>query len=341
MISRRKLLQDPVIEEYTFVPHHDCAKISLDEAIQISAQLALEDHQIIKVKAIELVEDDDDVTLENLSSSLLIKTFDNMPLIQTNITLVTSPNRFNSAELSENITIASLNKLSVNDKVLIVSGFNLLTKPNNWIERLLPFVTEGGYLLTRENNCNIIDYEKHLRQYKLNVILEKRTDTEIILLLKKKVPITKMAVVHINNHDFNWLEHLKLLVSVENQLKNSRIIIVGEGDFECGLLGFINCLRKESGGEFVRGVLIQDQEAPKFSLQDLFYTQQLQKDMTVNVLRPNKTWGSYRHLQLSSLEAKPVSTAYVCQMVCINLCKDLNDTMCMSDDNYIFTFCNI
>jgi len=101
--------------------------------------------------------------------------------------------------------------------------------------------------------------------------------------------------------------------------QNSRIIIVGEKDFECGLLGFINCLRKKPGGELVRGVLIQDEKAPIFSLQDPFYVQQLQKDMTVNVLRSGKTWGSYRHLRLPRPEAEPVTTAHVCQMVYTNV----------------------
>ncbi|XP_029659420.1 fatty acid synthase-like isoform X2 [Formica exsecta] len=315
VISRQKITQDPIIEEYIFVAHHDRVKISLSEAIQISAQLALEDHQIIKVKAIELIEDIDNIMLEELSSLLLIKTLSNMPLIQADITLLTSLNRFNPVELPQNVIIADLNKPSIDDKVLIAIGFNLLTKQQNSLEKLLPFVREGGYLLTREK-CNIINYDKYLRQYELNVILEKRTETELIVLLKKKVQVKKTAVVYINNDNFNWLEDLKLLMNDENQLdKDSRIIIVGEADLECGLLGFVNCLRKESGGELVRGVLIQDQKAPKFSLQNPFYKQQLQKDMTINVLRSNKTWGSYRHLHLPRPEAKPVPTAYVSQMV--------------------------
>jgi len=85
------------------------------------------------------------------------------------------------------------------------------------------------------------------------------------------------------------------------------------------VLGFVNCLRKESGGEYVRGVLIQDMKAPEFSLQDPFYTQQLQKDMTINVLRSNKTWGSYRHLRLPLPEAKLVPSAHLFQTVYINL----------------------
>ncbi|KYN50076.1 Fatty acid synthase, partial [Cyphomyrmex costatus] len=141
----------------------------------------------------------------------------------------------------------------------------------------------------------------------------------LIVLLKKKVFIRERIVVHISNDNFNWLNDLKPLVSDKNKLnKNSRIIIVGERNFECGLLGFVNCLRKEPGGELVRGVLIQDVEAPKFSLEDPFYLEQLQKDMTINVLRSNKCWGSYRHLKLPRFEAKPVPTAHVCQMVRTN-----------------------
>ncbi|XP_011883711.1 PREDICTED: fatty acid synthase-like, partial [Vollenhovia emeryi] len=314
-ISRRKLAQNTVIEEYVFVAHHDRANISLDEAIRISAQLALEDHLITKVKVIEVVEDVDDVALEYLSSSLLIDAFGDEPLIQTNITLLTSPNRFSPADLPQNISLGDLNKSSVDDKVLIVAGFNLLTKQQALLERLLSFLKGGGYLLTREK-CDVIDYTKYLQQYELNVILEKRTDKEMIVLLKKTVMIGKRIVVYINNDNFNWLEDLKPLVSDESKLeKNNRIVIVGERHFECGLLGFINCLRKEPGGELVRGVLIQDEKAPKFSLQDPFYVQQLQKDMVINVLRSNKSWGSYRHLRLSKSKAEPVSTAHVCQMV--------------------------
>ncbi|XP_011872028.1 PREDICTED: fatty acid synthase-like isoform X2 [Vollenhovia emeryi] len=314
-ISRRKLAQDTVIEEYIFVAHHDRANISLDEAIWISAQLALEDHQITKVKVIELVEDVDDVEIEYLSSSLLIDAFGDEPLIQTNITLLTSPNRFSPADLPQNISLGELNKSFVDDKVLIVAGFNLLTKQQALLERLLSFLKGGGYLLTREK-CDAINYTKYLQQYELNVILEKRTDKEMIVLLKKKVLIGKRIVVYIHNDNFNWLEDLKPLVSDESKFeKNNRIVIVGEKDFECGLLGFINCLRKEPGGEHVRGVLIQDEKAPKFSLQDPFYVQQLQKDMVINVLRSNKSWGSYRHLRLSKPKAEPVPTAHVCQML--------------------------
>jgi len=314
-ISRRKLAQDAVIEEHTFVAHCDRVKIPLNEAIRLSAQLVLEDHQIIKVQAAELVGDVDDIELKSLSSSLLLEAFDDMPLVQTNITLLTSSNRFRPEDLPQNFSIKAFEKISLEDKVLIAAGFNLLTKQLVSLKRLLPFLRDGGYLLTREK-YDITDYKKHLQQYKLNVILEKRTDKELVVLLKKKVPIKERIVIHISNDNFNRLENLKPLINDENKLnENNRIIIVGERDFECGLLGFVNCLRKEPSGELVRGVLLQDEQAPKFSLENPFYLEQLQKDMTINVLCSNKTWGSYRHLKLPQPKTELVSTAHVCQTV--------------------------
>ncbi|KYM97697.1 Fatty acid synthase [Cyphomyrmex costatus] len=332
-ISRRRLAQNAVIEEHRFVAHCDRAKISLNEAIRLSAQLVLEDHQINKMEAAELVEDVDDVELQSLSSSLLVAAFSDMPLIQMNVTILTSSNRFKPEDLPQNVTIKDLKKLSFPDKTLIVAGYNLLTKYAS-LKRLLPFLRKGCYVLTREKH-DITDYKNYLQQYELNVILEKRTDTELIVLLKKKVFIEERIVVHISNDNFNWLKDLKALVSDENKLnKNSRIIIVGERNFECGLLGFVNCLRKEPGGELVRGVLIQDMEAPKFSLEDPFYIEQLQKDMTINVLRSNKCWGSYRHLKLPQLEVKPVPTARIYQTVRGDL-----STFCWKENNLSVSCC--
>ncbi|KYN04771.1 Fatty acid synthase [Cyphomyrmex costatus] len=329
-ISRRKSAQDAVIEENTFVAHCDRAKIPLKEAIRISAQLVLEDHQIIKVQVAELVEEVDDVELECLSSSLLLEAFGDIPLIQVNIALLTSSNRFKQEDLPQNFAIKDLKKPALDEKALIVAGFNLLTKQHELLERLLPFLRDSGYVLTREK-CDITDCQKYIQQYELNLILEKRTDTELILLLKKKVFIRDRIVVHISNDNFNWLENLKTLVSDENKLnRNNRIIIVGEKNFECGLLGFLNCLKKEPGGELVRGVFVQDEDAPKFSLQDPFYLEQLQKDMTINVLRSKKNWGSYRHIKLPPVEVQPVRTAHVCQTVR----GDLN-TFCWIENNIL------
>lgn len=79
-------------------------------------------------------------------------------------------------------------------------------------------------------------------------------------------------------------------------------------------MGLVNCLRRELGGEIVRGILIQDPQAPKFSLQNSLYSKQLKKDLAINVLRENGIWGSYRHLPLQKLSEKPVIQGFVNQL---------------------------
>jgi fatty acid synthase len=105
-------------------------------------------------------------------------------------------------------------------------------------------------------------------------------------------------------------------MNVQNETNASmRIILVAEQDYTCGLLGFVNCLRKEPGGEMIRSVFIQNGEAPNFSLQEPLYSKQLHLDLPINVLRPGNVWGSYRHFPLPLLEPKLVDTAYVSQTV--------------------------
>ena len=105
-------------------------------------------------------------------------------------------------------------------------------------------------------------------------------------------------------------------MNAENELKKpAKIILVSEKDPECGLLGLVNCLRREPGGESIRGVFIQDKTAPKFSLHEPLYAEQLRNDLIINVLRPGNMWGSYRHLPLASLTPKLVYHAYANQLV--------------------------
>ncbi|XP_024875937.1 fatty acid synthase-like, partial [Temnothorax curvispinosus] len=116
------------------------------------------------------------------------------------------------------------------------------------------------------------------------------------------------------------------------------IILVSEEDFECGLLGFINCLRKEPGGEIIKGVFIQDDKAPTFSLQEPLFAKQLQLDLPINVIRSGNVWGSYRHLPLPSLESKLVQRVYVAQMVqgdMSTLCWAQSRMSCINHENLV------
>jgi len=316
-IPRQFSTGDPILEEYKFVAHRDRAQVSLKEAIRLSMQIALEYHQAIHVKTIELIDDSDNVTTDDLASPMLIEILDNIPLIQAKVHLSAPSNLFENDSLLPNVIPVDINKVSKEDNILFAVGIGLLSKnKKHQLEQILSKLKNGGFVLTRERSSKLENLPI-LSKYSLDVILEKSTGKETITLLKKKErPVKKMKIVHVNNDKFTWLEKLNLFMNMENDMTDLRIILVSERELESGLLGFVNCLRKELGGETIRSVLIQDTEAPEFSLQNPLYLEQLQLDLPINVLRSGKVWGSYRYQPLSSLQPKLVRHAYVDQMVC-------------------------
>lgn len=314
-ISRRQRIINPVLEEYKFVAHRDLDVMSLQDAIRMSIHIALECYNMINVKIIEFIENSDKVMPENLNYLFVNKVLDDLPLIQSDIKLVAAHERFKDIALPDNVSIIEFNKLTQNEKCLMIIGFGILTKNRKELyEQILPVIMSKGFLFTLEKLDAVYDYSC-LNKYGLKIILEKRTKDNTIILLRKIQDIKKnQQILHVNSYEFSWVNKLKSLMK-GNMTSNTRIIIVAEGDFNCGLIGLINCLRKESGGEIIRGVLIQDENALTFSLQEPLYMRQLELDLPINVIRSGSIWGSYRHFPLQLLEPKLVQNAYVTQMV--------------------------
>ncbi|XP_072763175.1 fatty acid synthase-like [Anoplolepis gracilipes] len=314
-ISRRQNVVNPVLEEYKFVAHRDLTVMSLQDAIRMSVHIALECYNMINVKIIEFIEDCDKVMTKNLNCLFMNTVLEQLPQIQFNMKLVATHEQFKNIALPDNVTVTEFSKLTKNENFLIVIGFGILTKNKNKLyEQLLSVMMPKGFLLTLEELDATYDYSC-LDKYRLKVVLEKRTNDKTIILLRRIQDIKRnQQIVHVNNYEFSWVAKLQSLMNVENEATKT-IIVVAEGDFECGLIGLVNCLRKEPGGEMIRGVFIQDKDAPTFSLQKSLYIKQLQLDLPINVIRSDSIWGSYRHFPLSLIKPKLVQCAYVSQMI--------------------------
>ncbi|XP_050452236.1 fatty acid synthase-like [Cataglyphis hispanica] len=314
VISRQQRAIDPVLEEYKFVAHQDLDVMSLEDTTRMSVHIALECYNMINVKIMEFVEDSDQVIPENLNCLFVNKVLEDFPQNQADIKLVATHERFKDITLSDNISTIEFDKLTKSENCLMIIGYEILTKNKHELyERLLSVIMPKGFLLTFEELDAIYDYSC-LDKYGLKVILEKRTNDKTIILLRKIHDIERsQQIVHINNYEFSWIGKLKSFMNIENE--TTRIIVVAEGDFECGLIGLVNCLRKEPGGKMIRGVFIQDKDAPTFSLQEPLYRSQLQLDLPINVIRSRSIWGSYRHFPLPLPQPKLVKSAYVSQMV--------------------------
>lgn len=96
--------------------------------------------------------------------------------------------------------------------------------------------------------------------------------------------------------------------------RSKKIVLFAQQEDTNGIIGLMNCVKREPGGTSVRSVFVQDPAAPEFSLTTHLYAKQLKKDLSSNVLKPKGMWGSMRHFKLENQHAKPssqVEYAYV------------------------------
>lgn len=68
-------------------------------------------------------------------------------------------------------------------------------------------------------------------------------------------------------------------------ISNGPVILVSQNEKHSGLIGLVNCLRKEPNSQSVKCVFIDDINAPEFSLDDAFYKDQLSLGFSVNVYK--------------------------------------------------------
>lgn len=172
----------------------------------------------------------------------------------------------------------------------------------------LKCLSKNGFVISRESAD--FDINKH-----------ERTDTDILtvhsvlderlVLLRKREPKPKPLFIDMSHSSekFDWLNPLQSAISNEEH-----VILYAEKDPLNGILGFLNCLRKEPGGEHIKCVFLQDVSAPPFNPDDEFYRSILDKGLAFNVYKGGK-WGTYRHLKLKVPYYKAVDNCFANVMV--------------------------
>ncbi|XP_014204160.1 fatty acid synthase-like [Copidosoma floridanum] len=320
-IPRRKPAGKPILEEYKFVPFVDAGEASLREVAKVVSQIAVENHMGIKVKTVELISEPDKISPKDVISPLIVESLEDMPLIQAETIILSTKSKFSEEfALPPSISIVDPKKASADANSLMVVGHRLLTDTlADNLGLLLREVKPNGFVLTRENASDASKLDQLAQSRDLTVVLAKRHESHVFVLLRRQEKLrAQIYVVHVNNEKLDWVDDMRKVMAeaLKNEnTANSRVLLVGQGNFENGLMGLINCLKLEPGGEVVRAVLVQDPRAPKFDLQDPLFASQVKKDLVINVLRENGAWGTYRHVALPPVEPKPVRYGWVNQAV--------------------------
>nr|XP_022920510.1 fatty acid synthase-like [Onthophagus taurus] len=272
----RKKPPSPVLESYKFVPNR--AKLTSKNAIRCIIQTILENTNTIKVKAIEIIKNDQTDPL----ITKIQQTLNDLPLIQPELTVFSKNPNLN---LDESILIQSEN-LKLDSDYLVIIATNLLN--NNLNDGLRMVKNVSGFVITKEENFNE-DFND-----KIDVLCCYETEIGKLLLLKESnspPSLIEPILIDVSSiDDLKWVETIKFAKN-----NNKKIIIYSQNKLS-GSLGLINCLRREFPGDDITSMIIMD-EKTRFDLNNSFFKKQLNKNLAINVLENNQ-WGSYRHLLL-------------------------------------------
>lgn len=151
---------------------------------------------------------------------------------------------------------------------------------------------KNGYVLSREP----LSFDPSVNKIPegIELLTTHTTPTEKLILLAQSKPSPSLKVIDITNapSKFGWLASLQEAVKSDN----GNVLVVAQNDPNNGILGLVNCIRREPGGEKARCIFMQS-SAPAFDADSEFYANQLRRGYVINVYKDGK-WGTYRHLLL-------------------------------------------
>lgn len=276
-ISRRKDAGEVVLETYKFVPHSPALLLTRREAYRFCVQLVVENNPTVtNFKVLEIkssVSDEYVVTV-------LQEVIDEIPLITNTMTLLTDQ----EVELPNVAVVNNNGTLHTNVHILVLSDAQLDTLLIETSQNTL--VNQGFVIVTQPLKQN----EDWLSAPGLNIIARIPTETMNIYLLRRKPssPTIRHVIDISESNEFDWIEKVQIAV------KTQSILLVAQHNQFSGILGLVNCIRREAEMQDVSCVFIDDETAPPFDLTHPLYANQLSLNLAINVYRDVR-YSNFRH----------------------------------------------
>ncbi|GBM44573.1 Fatty acid synthase [Araneus ventricosus] len=180
------------------------------------------------------------------------------------------------------------------------NGFVLLLQRTRLVlaERILSAVGETVLPIHTES-----DLEQTFKDLNLQVICKKSDSlTSTMYLLRKSadIPYEDIVIPVIEDKYEKWVDDLSEQITMASMSSDPKRIWLVSETSNSGIIGLVNCLRKELGGSSIRCVFVSEgtPKLPEFNLKNQFYQDIAQKNLTMNVFKRG-SWGSFRHLTMS------------------------------------------
>lgn len=256
-VARRKAAGELILESYKFVPHNPTPLWTQREAFRFCIQLLVENHPTLtNVKVVNIIMSSSDGNL----SSVLQELFDEIPSITHSMTVLTDQEEVDQNKHTNSHVIIFSHPL---DTALLETSHQSLVNQ--------------GFVIVNQPLTENVDW---LPALGFNLIARIPTETDTIFLLRRKEINQIGLVINISkSNDFDWLP------KVQNAMKTQSILLVAQNDQCSGIIGLVNCIRREPDIKHVSCVFIDDDTAPPFEVTNRFYADQLSLHLAFNVYR--------------------------------------------------------
>lgn len=279
-VVRRKQNGIEIYDAYKFIPLSPQFDMNLNEILRIVTQLILETAPVPLVDVVEI----HDASCEPIISYLndIIR---DMPLATMQLTLLS-----NSDIQLDNVHVKQEN-ITSDGKYLLTIAVGCFSKHDSTV---LDSVNPGSFLLSREFNENNNNRSDIPNDFHCLSVMSLNNESYV---LTQKIYQTDVRpqILNISSSDaaFDWV------ISLKDVAKRGPVLLVAIQDHLSGLIGLVNCLRREPNGHNIRCLIIDDQKAPQFCYEHPLYNAQLRLGLAINIYR-NAAWGTYRFLSLTN-----------------------------------------
>lgn len=300
-VPRRHQNGTKVLDRYEFVPLNDDSAVrTVDDAVRICTQLVLEVLQTKQVRVVEVHGQEQPPLIEYVQNAL-----SKVPSVSGDLTLLTQQQQSN-ADLTR-IAVCSDNKLSATGDSTLVIASNCMDDATELTNEIMQNLCENGFLLSIESHATRWNNLNPPTGFRLISFV--RCESMALVLLQRqsttKLP-SEATTIHLDSNDltYKWLSDLQRAIASS---PSSITFVVQGNKMQSGAMGFVNCLRREQIDRHIQLIQIEDDNAPRFDLNDPLYAAQLRLGLPLNIRR-NNCWGTYRHMTLGSN----------CTNVCLN-----------------------
>ncbi|KMQ84683.1 fatty acid synthase, partial [Lasius niger] len=302
--QRQQIQTRPKYERYVFIPYENPRSLDLKDpikgkvhALTVLLQIVRENTTTLKIKAMEVA---GNRAASRLLAPLVLDIIYDETLFDIDLQIAANSasdytTNFNQMKANVNVVTWDANNIYPAQNMHLIIAAEVLSDQSCTILRNLTTALKSNGFILLEETAPQLELKTALRETDL-MLVGKQIDSsgKSYLLLKKRRKRIEPIVIQITGKDFSWLENAKAVLKKFDR-ESQEVLFVSQGEESLGLTGFMTCIRRETTN--ARYVFIQDSNAPKFDLSSQFYVEQLDKELTANVLKGDQ-WGSYRHLQL-------------------------------------------